>query len=132
MEKEGKIFINELQKAIYDFNPPRKYYREEILYQDTLAAHLIKEFPEGNVKVELARGPVRPDIVVNEVAIEIKGPTRDRDLETISHKCILYDQYFHGGLICVLFNVYVNQRRYDAWLKGMNDNYPNVIIIRKN
>ncbi len=131
MEQEGRTFIKELEKSILEFNPPRKYYREEMPYQDTLATHLKNEFPDGDVGVEVSRGPVRPDIVVNEVAIEIKGPTGNKELETIANKCLLYDQYFHGGLICVLFNVYVNKRRYDAWLRGINNSYPNVIVIKK-
>jgi hypothetical protein len=131
MKEQGVSLLLEIEKAIIEFRPLRNYYREEILYQDTLAAYLKKEFPGGDVRVEVTRGPVRPDIVVNEIAIEVKGPTRDKDLETISHKCMLYNQYFPCGLICVLFNVYVNQLRYEAWLRAMKNNYPNVIIIKK-
>jgi hypothetical protein len=126
----GSNLLLELEKVIREFTPPRRYYNKEIFYQDTLASWLKSKFP--STKIEKSKGSTRPDIVVNGVAIEIKGPTYEKDLMTIADKCLRYNQYFPNGMICVLFNVHVSQYRYDDWLKGMNQNYPDVVVIRKN
>jgi hypothetical protein len=131
MKEKGNEFLLELEKTILQYKPLRKYYKKEILYQDTLANWLRSQYPDSDVRVEVTRGSTRPDIIVDDIAIEIKGPTYDKDLQTISDKCMRYTQYYTGGMICVLFNVYVNQRRYDDWLQGMKNNYPDVIVIRK-
>ncbi len=131
MHEGGIEFLKELEKAIYEFKPLRRFYEKEILYQDTLASWLRSQFADYEVEVEVASGSTRPDIVVNGVAIEIKGPTFDTDLETISDKCMRYMQYFPNGMICVLFSVHVSQQRYTDWLRGMKDKYPEVVVIRK-
>ena len=60
----------------------------------------------------------------------MKGPTSVRDLTSIADKCLRYTQNFPNGLICVLFSVNVNERRYEEWLKGMNKHYPDVKVIK--
>jgi hypothetical protein len=129
MREDGEDFFKNLEKAILEFITPRRYYNEEKYYQDTLASWLKSKFPDTDI--EVSRGSTRPDIVVGGVAIEVKGPTFDKDLTTIPDKCVRYYQYFPSGMICVLFNVHVNQQRYNDWLKGMNEKHPEVLVIKK-
>ena len=72
----------------------------------------------------------RPDIITRGVAIEIKGPTSMRDLQTIADKCLRYPQYFPNGMICVLFNVSITDQLYFDWLNGMKRDFPDVKVIR--
>lgn len=125
---EGNDFLLKLKKEIIKFKPPREY-NKEIYYQDTLASVLKTKFP--NTAIEISRGSTRPDIVVNGVAIEIKGPTYHRDLKSIADKCLRYTQNFPKGLICVLFNVHITNQLYKEWYKGMKQNFPDVLILRK-
>lgn len=127
-ESEMVNFTLELEKAIHEFQPLRRYY-EEILYQDSLATWLRSKFPD--TEVEIGRGSTRPDIIVNDIAIEVKGPTNDAGLQTIADKCMRYHQYFPKGLICVLFDVQVYPQRYEDWLRGMKKTFANVIVIKK-
>ena len=127
ISKKGSDFLLKLEKIIREFVPMRQY-DTEIYYQDSLASFLKAKFP--NTRIEEPRGSTRPDIVVKGIAIEIKGPTSARDLQSIADKCLRYPQYFPNGMICVLFNVNVNEHRYQEWLKGMNKQYPDVKVIK--
>jgi hypothetical protein len=128
IDKKGSNKLLEIEKAIIEF-PPMRRYNEELYYQDTLASFLRARFPD--TRIEVTRGSTRPDIVVKGVAIEIKGPTNDGDLQTIADKCLRYKQYFPKGMICVLFNVNVTQHRYEDWVQGMKKTHPDVKIIKK-
>ena len=119
--------LTEIERTIHKFKPFRRYERE-YAYQDTLAAFLKSQYP--NTKIEESRGSTRPDIFVNGIAIEVKGPTYVKDLQTIADKCLRYTQYFPQGLICTLFDVKVSKKFYDDWLKGMKMNFPDVRIVR--
>ncbi|MHA1250468.1 MAG: hypothetical protein ACTSRP_10805 [Candidatus Helarchaeota archaeon] len=119
--------LDEIECTIRRFKPFRRYERE-YGYQDTLAAFLKSQYP--NTRIEESRGSTRPDIYVNGIAIEVKGPTYDKDLQTIADKCLRYPQYFPRGLICTLFDVKVSKKRYEDWLKGMKMKFPDVRIIR--
>lgn len=129
IKENGSNMLLELEKAIREFVPMRQYDKE-LYYQDTLATFLQARFPDA--KIEVPRGSTRTDIAVNGIAIEVKGPTNDRDLKSIADKCLRYEQYFPNGLICVLFSVNVTRHRYEDWLKGMKKHYPEVVVIRKN
>ena len=84
----------------------------------------------SDADIEQQKGSSRPDIVIGDVAIEVKGPTKTRDLETVADKCMRYYQHF-GELVVVLFEVEVSERRYGEWKRGMETTFPNVRIIRK-
>lgn len=126
-KKDRSNFLLQLEKAIREFKPLR-HYDKELPYQDTLASVLRKDFP--STRIEVSRGSTRPDIVVRGVAIEIKGPTGMKDLQTIADKCLRYPQYYPRGMICVLFNVMVSDQLYADWIKGMKRDYPKVIVIK--
>jgi hypothetical protein len=130
IEKGGELdqFYLEVITSIRSFEPFMEY-NAELPYQIDLARWLQTEFP--NTTIEESRGSTRPDIIIRNIAIEVKGPTYPQDLRTISDKCMRYRQYFPGGMIVVLFDVSVNQHRYNDWFEGMKTTFPNVMIIRK-
>jgi len=125
--KEKEKLINQVILEINNFKPSRKY-SSEFPYQIELVGYLKHKFPSADI--EKQKGSSRPDIVVEDVAIEVKGPTRTGDLQTIADKCMRYYQHF-GELIIVLFEVGVYEPRYEEWKKGIKNTFPNVKIIRK-
>ena len=73
---------------------------------------------------------MHPIDLVEDIAIEIKGPTRHKELDTIASKCARYNQHFKE-IIIVLFEVEVMDRYYNEWKKSIEDTFPQVKIIRK-
>jgi hypothetical protein len=70
------------------------------------------------LQVELQRGSSRPDIVIEDIAIEIKEPTYEEGLQSIADKCLRYHHDFKK-MIFVLFNIRTKiQRFYDEWEDG--------------
>ena len=127
-QKQKQKLISKLIFEIENFKPSR-LYDKEIFYQIELVGYLKNKFP--NVDIEKQKGSSRPDIVVDDISIEIKGPTKTEDLKTIADKCMRYVQHFNE-IIIVLFNVNVNKQMYDEWEKGINKNFPNINIIKNN
>jgi len=119
--------VASLVAAIRRFWPARAY-REELFYQVELAGFLKHQFPDAAVEVQ--EGRARPDIVVGNVAVEIKGPTTYRDLATIFDKCVRYTARWER-LIVVLFAVEVDGSQYVEWERSLKKHFPDVIIIRK-
>jgi hypothetical protein len=127
----GVIEINDGQylkilEKIDLFKPLLPYYPNELPYQIDLARYLLQYFP--NARVEEQRSSARPDIIIDNIAIEIKGPTGERELDTIANKCLRYSLYFEKGLIIVLFDVKVTSRYLDDWQKGVKEKFPHVAI----
>ena len=129
--EQSQSLLTEIQKSILEFIPLRKYF-EEILYQDTLATHLRTKLSGSEVVIERQKGSSRPDIVVDNIAIEIKGPTNRQALDSVPSKCMRYKNHFPGGLIVVLFDVQVNDYYYNEWETSLKRTYPDVIVIRKS
>ncbi len=130
---DAQELINIIQQAILEYKPYRRYF-QEILYQDTLASHLRTKLPDREVEIEKQRGSSRPDIVVDGVAIEIKGPTNKSGLISVADKCMRYKIHYPKGLIIVLFDVDtydVNDYYYREWLEGLKRTHPGVMVIRK-
>ena len=125
MKKEE--LINQIVETIKEFRPARRY-RNEFPYQIELVGYLKSKFPYADI--EQQKGSSRPDIVIGNVAIEVKGPTRTQDLKTIADKCMRYYQHFEG-LIVVLFEVDVYEPRYEEWKRGLKNTFPNVRVIRE-
>jgi hypothetical protein len=116
--------LQRLKTLIAGFHPARKFDRE-IRYQDELYGYLLGKLGDG-VAIEKQRGRSRPDIVVGEIAIEIKGPTTNQGLTTIADKIARYRLGF-SGIMCVLFDVQ-DEVHYEEWLKGIRD--PTLVVIR--
>lgn len=124
--------FKEVAKCIRDFKP-LKNYRSEYPFQAELTQWLKSRFPDTNIEVQ--RGSSRPDIVVNGIAIEVKGPTWDEDLVTIADKLMRYSQWFPKGIIIALFSVHVNPHRYEEWFKSIKNTsfygLTNIEIVKK-
>lgn len=126
-EEVKEQLVNRVAQAIREYQPPRPL-RDEYAYQMGLHGYLAREFK--TVEVEVQRGHSRPDIVIGDIAIEVKGPTDTMALQTVPDKAMRYMQKFKH-LIVVLFEPRFNEGRYDEWLEGMRHTYNNVIVIRK-
>lgn len=121
--------LQELVNIIKEYRPV-KPFKNELLYHTNLYTHLCEKIP-GEIGFEVQRGSSRPDIVVGDIAIEIKGPTDRQGLITIADKINRYSKYF-GHTIVVLFDVEVYERYYYEWYEGIIKQYQNqVTIIRK-
>lgn len=126
---EKDQLINRIVEEIKAFEPAKPELRNEYAYQLSLHSWLKKSFPKADIEIQ--RGHSRPDIVIEDIAIEIKGPTDSQGLITIADKCMRYADNFPEGLIVVLFEVRVNEGRYQEWLESLKRKYPNVKVIRK-
>ena len=118
--------LRRLHEAIKEFQPTKRFHYE-LDYQRELTGFLRARF--GSVAVEEQRGRSRPDIVVFEIAIEVKGPTTNHELKTIADKIVRYHQHFQS-VVCVLFDVQ-DEQHFEEWLAGMARQFPHVVIIRK-
>jgi len=114
---------------IQKFEPIIENYPNELPYQIDLARYLMQYFP--NTKVELQKGSARPDIIIDNIAIEIKGPTWENGLQTIADKCLRYPQYFERGFIIVLFDLQVTNRYFNDWANGLKEKFPDITILKK-
>jgi hypothetical protein len=114
-------------EAIGRFRPSRAY-RDESFYQVELAGFLKHQFPDTAIEVQA--GSARPDIVIGDTAIEIKGPTTYRDLATIFDKCVRYTRGWNH-LIVALFMVEVSEGQYAEWERSLKKHFPDVILIKK-
>ncbi|MFH1934299.1 MAG: hypothetical protein ABIN18_22345 [Pseudomonadota bacterium] len=119
--------VQEITTSIRKFKPVRRF-KSEFPYQLELVGYLKSRFPSADIERQISSS--RPDIVIGGVAIEVKGPTFRKDLDSIASKCMRYPQYFKRGLIVVLFNVQITQRYYDDWKKGLKSMFPEVVVIR--
>lgn len=119
------INIGPIIRAIQEFEPARMY-KNEFGYHIELVGWLKREFPDA--EIEFQQGRSRPDIVIGDVAIEVKGPTRRKDLEKIADKCYRYLRY-HQHLIIVLFELDVDGERYSEWSQGLKETHKHRISI---
>ncbi|RLI32506.1 hypothetical protein DRO51_01670 [Candidatus Bathyarchaeota archaeon] len=121
------LLFQKVVKAIRKFEPSRRY-KNEFGYHTELQGYLKSHFPDS--RVELKTGSSRPDIVISDIAIEVKGPTTRRDLQTIPDKIIRYSRYY-SKIIIVLFEPKVNPRFLREWLKGLKEtHFPRVKAIK--
>lgn len=125
-EKESLLF--RVVKEIEDYRPAREKLGLEYNYQLHLFGWLQKTFHSASF--EKQKGSSRPDIVIDDIAIEIKGPTGGQELKTIADKAMRYSHHF-SKIIVVLFELNVNSRYYDEWKSGLEKYHPNVEVIVK-
>ncbi len=116
-------------ESIEEFQPKRRY-KNEFGYHNELLGWLQRPFP--NVEAEKQTGSSRPDIVIDNIAIEVKGLANNRDLDTLSTKIMKYTNHY-PYLVFVLFDSCFSEPHYDEILKGIERSFPdNVKIIRKD
>jgi len=122
---EDKAQYKKIKTVVGRFTPAKKY-KTEYEYQIELLGWLKHEFPRTQTEVQTSSS--RPDIVIDNVAIELKGPTRTKDLQSISSKILRYLNHYDHMLI-VLFDLEVSERYYEDWYSGIKSNFPHVDII---
>ncbi|MEM0230628.1 MAG: hypothetical protein QXW07_01275 [Candidatus Woesearchaeota archaeon] len=130
-DKEAKIKesrFNQVVEAIKKFQPSRRY-ENEFGYHIELQGWLKSYFQ--NAKVELQTGASRPDIVIGDIAIEVKGPTDNQALDTLTTKCLKYSNYYNH-LIIVLFQPIFSESNYVEIVSGIRKYFPHVEVIRKD
>lgn len=115
--------INEINK----FTPARKYLSEDN-YRSELFGFLKQKFPSAKIEVQVDSS--RPDIAIDDVAIEIKGPTDSTGLNTLADKAMRYKKTW-PHIIMVLFDIQVTDHRYDEWHVPFKNYYPAVVVIKK-
>ena len=120
--------FNRVVKSIERFNPSRTW-RKELSYQIELQGWLKQEFPTANI--EKTTGASRPDIVIDNIAIEVKGPTGNSELGTLSEKCLKYSEHYKN-LAIVLFEPKFTEQRYSEIETGIKKYFPHVRIVRKD
>jgi hypothetical protein len=79
--------------------------------------------------MEDQRGSSRPDISIGNIAIEVKGPTYRKDLETIANKLLKYPLHFEENMIIVLFDIQFGN--YDEWIQAVKRKHPNTVLIEE-
>ncbi|GIU71728.1 MAG: hypothetical protein KatS3mg003_1207 [Candidatus Nitrosocaldaceae archaeon] len=110
-------------------NSTRSRFNYEYNYQLNLHGYLKKSFPQAVIEKQTCSS--RPDIIIDNIAIEIKGPTTERDLKTIADKILRYLKYYKY-LFIVLFDIDVNDKYWEEWNEGIVREYGDrVIIIKK-
>ncbi len=102
-------FLLELENKIKQFKPIRQY-KEEKLYQTELVGFLKNNY--SNLKIEETIDYSRPDIIIDDIAIEIKWPTNMTSLKTIPDKINSYLPKWNY-LFIVLFNIQISKEIYD-------------------
>lgn len=116
--------ILDLEKKIREFKPLR-HYNEEKMYQVGLASFLQSNYPD--LDIEITKDYSRPDIVMKNIAIEIKWPTDMTWLKSLPDKINSYlpkREY----LFIVLFNIEIvdnieeNERIYKEKKQQIIDN----------
>ncbi len=111
-------FILNLHNKLSEFTPIR-LHKEEKLYQMELAWYLKNNYP--NVKIEESRDYSRPDVIIDDIAIEIKWPTTMSWLKTIPDKINAYLPKW-DYLFIILFNVQLDNNIYQKKKKEILNN----------
>ncbi len=127
IRKIKKTLPYKIYKTIKEFEPSQKY-NQELGYHAELQGWLKSKFP--NAKAEVQTYSSRPDIVIGNVAIEVKGPTDDTALSTLGSKCLKYSQHYKH-MIIVLFRPNFSNRNYNELMKGMEKHFPHIKVIKK-
>jgi hypothetical protein len=113
--------------AIEKFHATKKWGNEND-YHKELLGYLRVHFPY--TKFEVQTGSSRPDLVIEDIAIEIKGPTDTQALTSLADKCLRYSGYYQN-MIIVLFEPQYSKERFNELRKGLARFVPHVKIIPK-
>ena len=132
---ETDTLVDEVVEKIleFEYKPPRRKdisgEREED-YHRQLWQWLKHDFPNATYDTG-QRGSARPDIVINDVGIEVKGPTTKRSVNDIPQKLLRYGESFEPEIVVVLFNLQFKPTSsfFMDFLSGVKKKHPKTIII---
>ena len=119
--KNIPIFIKDLNSKISSYKPLR-YHSKEEPYQMELAWFLRNNYK--TLDIEVFKNNSRPDIVIDEIAIEIKWPTNRSELKTIPDKIIRYLKDW-DYLFIVLFKVEISKKEFNEWKNDIYETFEN-------
>ena len=127
-KEEEENLPNRIVRAVKDFTPSRRYHNE-FSYQTELQGWLKSKFPSS--RIEIQTGASRPDIVIEDIAIEVKGPTDNRALDTLTTKCLKYSGHYRT-VVLVLFEPEFSESNFREIEAGIERAFPHVFVIRKD
>ena len=87
------------------------------------------KFPSA--RIEIQTGASRPDIVIEDIAIEVKGPTDNNALDTLTTKCLKYSRYYNKIILC-LFEPVFSESNFREIEAGIEQHFPHVRVVRKD
>ncbi|GAB7016430.1 hypothetical protein [Methanogenium cariaci] len=132
--------FNEIVEKILQFrynqNRRRKFSDNHELeedYHNQLHQWLKSVYPNA-INDTNQRGSSRPDIVIDDICIEIKGPTRKNDVRDIGQKLFRYRNHYDPRIIVVFFYPEINleSQYFCEFITGVNRDLPEVVIIAEN
>jgi hypothetical protein len=126
-EEQGEL-LNLVHDAIQDFKPSKRYHNE-FPYQTELQGWLKSKFPSATIEIQT--GASRPDIVIEDIAIEVKGPTDNNALNTLTTKCLKYSHYYNKIILC-LFEPVFSESNFREIEAGIAQHFPHVRVVRKD
>lgn len=133
VDRENNLpkIVSDIESKILKFESLTDY-NNELWYHTDLARFLKQYYP--NLTVELEVNYKRPDIVIDNIAIEVKWPTRMSDLKTIPDKINSYLKEW-DFLIIVLFNIdivgYNEEKNIEAYKNKKNEILDNILDEKK-
>jgi hypothetical protein len=117
-----------VERAIEEFQASARY-DDPFPYQTELQGWLKSRFPSSVSEGEAHL--TKPAIVIDDIAIEVTGPTDDLALENLATKCLKYSHDWKNVII-VLFEPQFAESNYALVLEGIKQHFPNVRVIRKD
>jgi len=126
-KNEEPSVLDQIIRAIESFVPSTVWNNEEG-YHAELFSVLKQSFPE--VSVDPQKDSSRPDLLIQEIGIEIRGPTDAAELKSLPDECLRYSPHYQN-LIFVLFKPEFTELLYKEITDGITRTYPNVRIVRK-
>jgi hypothetical protein len=124
--REGALLFQVID-SIERFMPTKKWGNEDS-YHKELLGWLKQSFP--NIQYELQIEGSRPDLVIENIAIEIKGPTDNQALNTLATKILKYSHHY-DHVIIVLFETTFSERNFQEISSGIEKTYSHVHVVRK-
>ena len=122
--------VDKIKTTIESFKQAENW-PNEAGYQADLYNFLKRNFPDA--KLEERTGASRPDIIIKDIAIELKGPTTNEGINSLPAKCIKYSKYYRK-IIFVLFSPKFSQSNFIEIKKGIEETFPGrtIFIIKQN
>lgn len=120
--------LSGITKEIIKFEPKFRY-NFEWQYHEDLFNHLKIDYPHA--KSEPLTNDIKPDITIGKIAIELKGPTRHIDLQSVYAKCFEYLTEYEFLLI-VLYDIRATAGQFQKFKSNVKRYFPRSYIVVKD